>query len=204
MDCNDLIEIINGKETIFGQEIMQFKTNKVPKVLVVLENIFDNQDRVKPRIKDPKPQELEEINLGSNEAHKKVYIGQNLLAEIRKPLIDLLMKYRHIFSQSYDDLKAYREDLFCHVIPLKDNIKPFRQKQRPVNPTLAPKMQEELMKLRDGGIIKPIRYSTQVSNLVPVSKKNGDIRLCVDFRNLNIASLKTNLCYQIWNLCYNM
>lgn len=53
-------------------------------------------------------------------------------------------------------------------------------------------MQEELLKLRDGGIIKPIRHSSWVSNLVPVRKKNGDIRLCVDFRNLNIASLKDN------------
>ena len=48
------------------------------------------------------------------------------------------------------------------------------------------------MKSRDRGIIKPIRYSTWVSNLVPVKKKNGDIRLCVDFKNLNIASLKDN------------
>ena len=44
MDCSDLIESINGKETIFGQEIMQLKTNKVSKGLVVLENIFDNQE----------------------------------------------------------------------------------------------------------------------------------------------------------------
>lgn len=61
-----------------------------------------------------------------------------------------------------------------------------------MNPTLAPKMQKELMKLRDGGIIKPIRDSTWVSNLVPIKKKNGDISLCVDFKNLNIASLKDN------------
>ena len=61
-----------------------------------------------------------------------------------------------------------------------------------MNPTLAPKMQEELLKLRDGGIIKPIRHSTWVSNLVIVRKKNGDIRLCVDFRNLNITFLKDN------------
>jgi len=31
-----------------------------------------------------------------------------------------------------------------------------------------------------------------VSNLVPVRKKNGEIRLCVDFRILNIKSLKDN------------
>ena len=42
MDCSDLIETIDGKETIFGQEIVQLKTNKVPKGLVVLESIFDN------------------------------------------------------------------------------------------------------------------------------------------------------------------
>ena len=48
------------------------------------------------------------------------------------------------------------------------------------------------MKLRDVRIIKPIRHSSWVSNLVPVRKKNGDIRLCVDFRNLNLSSLKDN------------
>lgn len=51
-------------------------------------------------------------------------------------------------------------------------------------------MKQELIKLREGGIIKPIRNSSWVSNLVPIRKKNGDIRLCVDFRNLNVSSLK--------------
>ena len=46
--------------------------------------------------------------------------------------------------------------------------------------------------LKDGGIIKPIRHCSWVSNLVHIRKKNGDIRFCVDFRNLNIASLKEN------------
>lgn len=63
-----------------------------------------------------------------------------------------------------------------------------------MNPVLAPKMQDELKKMRDAGIIKPIRHSSWVSNLVPVQKKNGDIRLCVDFRNLNMSSLKDNYC----------
>lgn len=49
-----------------------------------------------------------------------------------------------------------------------------------------------MTKLRDAGIIEPIRHSSWVSNLVPIIKKNGDIRLCVDFINLNVASLKDN------------
>lgn len=118
--------------------------------------------------------------------------------KVRRMLIDLLRRFRHVFAWSYDDLKAYKEDIFQHEIPLRHDAKPFRQKKRPINPTLAPKMQEELMKLRDVGIIKLIRNSSWVSNLVPVRKKNGDIRLCVDFRNLNVSSLKDN--YPLPNL----
>jgi putative transposase len=57
---------------------------------------------------------------------------------------------------------------------------------------LAPQIQKYLQKMVDIRIIVPIRYSSWVSNLVVVQKNNGDIRLCVDFRNLNQLSLKDN------------
>ena len=44
----------------------------------------------------------------------------------------------------------------------------------------------------DANIIVTLRFSKWVANLVPVQKKNGEIRLCVDFRNLNKVSLKDN------------
>ena len=53
-------------------------------------------------------------------------------------------------------------------------------------------IEKEIKKLLDAKIIVPLRYSSWVANLVPVSKKNGEIRLCVDFRNLNRSSLKDN------------
>jgi hypothetical protein len=46
-------------------------------------------------------------------------------------------------------------------------------------------MEREVKKLLDAQIIMPLRYSEWVANLVPVRKKSGEIRLCVDFRNLN-------------------
>jgi hypothetical protein len=49
-----------------------------------------------------------------------------------------------------------------------------------------------LKRLLEAKIIVPLRYSEWVANLVPVRKKNGEIRLCVDFRNLNKCSLKDN------------
>jgi hypothetical protein len=47
-------------------------------------------------------------------------------------------------------------------------------------------------KLLEAKIIVPLRYSEWVANLVPIRKKNREIRLCVDFRNLNRCSLKDN------------
>jgi hypothetical protein len=47
-------------------------------------------------------------------------------------------------------------------------------------------------KLLYAQIIIPLRYVEWVENLVPDRKKSGEIRLCVDFRNMNKFSLKDN------------
>ena len=49
-----------------------------------------------------------------------------------------------------------------------------------------------MKKLLDAKIIFKVRHSEWVSNLVLVRKKSGEIRLCVDFRNLNRALDKDN------------
>ena len=94
---------------------------------------------------------------------------------------------------SYDELKAYREGVFQHNIPLTEEAKevnPFRQKLRRINPKLASILQNELQKMLAAGIIAPTRHSSWCSNLVDVRKNNGSIRICIDFRNLNTSCLK--------------
>ena len=61
-----------------------------------------------------------------------------------------------------------------------------------MHPTLEPTVKKELNKLLTARIIFLVRHTQWVANLVPVRKKNGDIRLCVDFRNLNRSSEKNN------------
>ena len=53
-------------------------------------------------------------------------------------------------------------------------------------------IKKELEKKLAVGIIRPVRHTTWVSNPVIVRKKSGDIRICIDFRNLDQASLKYN------------
>ena len=47
-----MVENIYGKDTIFDEEVVQLKTNKIPKGLVMLETIFNSQDRYKTNDKE--------------------------------------------------------------------------------------------------------------------------------------------------------
>ena len=53
-------------------------------------------------------------------------------------------------------------------------------------------MKKELNKLLVAKIIFHVRHTTWVANLVPMRKKSRDIRICIDFKNLNRESLKDN------------
>ena len=53
-------------------------------------------------------------------------------------------------------------------------------------------IEKEVKKLFEEKIIVSVRFSKWVENLVLVQKKSGEIRLCVDFKNLNKVSLKYN------------
>jgi hypothetical protein len=104
----------------------------------------------------------------------------------------LLKEFADVFAWTYEDLKTYDTYVIEHKIPLKEEAKPFRQKLRQINPMLLPIMEKEVKKLLEAQIIVPLRYFEWVANLVSVRKKSGEIRLCVDFRNLNRSSKKDN------------
>jgi len=104
----------------------------------------------------------------------------------------LRKNYKNIFASTYADLKTYDTSLIQHKIPLKPEAKPYQQKLRRINLALLPIVEKEIKKILDAQIILPLRYSNWVTNLVPIRKKYGEIRLCVDFRNLNKTSLKDN------------
>jgi hypothetical protein len=121
-----------------------------------------------------------------------VKLSKSLTEEQRIGYTKLLREFADVFAWTYEDLKTYDTSVIEHKIPLKEEARPFKQKLRQINPTLLPVMEREVKKLLDAQIIVPLRYSDWVANLVPVRKKSGEIRLCVDFRNLNRSSRKDN------------
>uniref|UniRef100_A0A2N9GDZ7 Integrase catalytic domain-containing protein n=1 Tax=Fagus sylvatica TaxID=28930 RepID=A0A2N9GDZ7_FAGSY len=75
-------------------------------------------------------------------------------------------------------------------ISAKEELEPVIQPMRTFHPEVEAQITQEVKKLLSAGFIKPIQHPRWLSNIVPVKKKNGQIRCCVDFRNLNKACPK--------------
>jgi hypothetical protein len=157
---------------------------------VPLEKLFDENDVAKnPKI-TASEEDVEDCNIGTEEKPKMVKLSKTLSPEVKQDYIKLMKYFPDVFAWSYDDLKVYDTKVIQHVIPLKEDQKPFKQKLRWINPLLLSLIEKEVKNIFDAKIIVSLRFSKWVANLVPVRKKSGEIRLCVDFQNLNKVSLK--------------
>ena len=101
-----------------------------------------------------------------------------------------MKEFYDLFAWTYGDIKVYDLGVIQHTILIQKNAKPFKKKLRRMNPLLLPLIEKEVKKLFDDKIILSLRFSKWLANIVPIKKKNWEIRLYVDFRNLNQVSLK--------------
>ena len=75
-------------------------------------------------------------------------------------------------------------------IPLKEGVNPVKQRPYRLSTKYKEKVTKELDKMLTLGIIEPVEESEWVSPMVVQDKKTkGQIRICVDLRKLNDASI---------------
>lgn len=185
-------------ETKGNYEVLQLKNNSIPKGLIPLENIFEQNNVFKSPRLQADDEEIESCNLGTVAMPKMIKLSKFLSTYMKQKYIEMMKRFIDIFAWSYVDLKKYDPTIIQHTIPIKENVKPFKQKMRRINPLLMPLIEKEIKKLFDAKIIVPIRFSKWLANLVPVRKKSGEVRIYIDFRNLSKASLKDN--YRLPNM----
>ena len=82
--------------------------------------------------------------------------------------------------------------IVVHKIKTYPTTKPMRKKLRQFHPRKATTIKAEIEKLLKAGFIYPVPLMEWVSNIVHVNKKQGTIRVCIDFRDLNKACPKDN------------
>ena len=92
-------------------------------------------------------------------------------------LQQVLDRYSSVFSGSLGEISNAPASL--HVDPLQAP-KFFKAHQVPYS--LKTKVEEELTRLQESGVISPVCYSEWAAPIVPVVKNDGNIRLCGDYK----------------------
>ncbi|RDX74706.1 Retrovirus-related Pol polyprotein from transposon 17.6, partial [Mucuna pruriens] len=141
-------------------------------------------------------------------AYLDIIIANNLTKEQEEKLLEVLRQHKQAIGWKLSDLPGINPSICMHRILMEEDIKPIRQQQRRLNPTILDVVKKEVMKLLAAGIIYPISDNQWVSPVQVVPKKLGmtvmknqqdelvptriqnSWRVYIDYRRLNQATRK--------------
>lgn len=121
-----------------------------------------------------------------------ITIGVNSMQQEILNYKALFIEFHDIFAWSYEEMPGIDPRIVIHEIKTYAGAKPVRQKLHQIHPKKAAAIKAEVEKLLRAGFIYPVPLTEWVSNIVPITKKQGTIKVCVDYRDLNKAFPKDN------------
>ena len=116
-----------------------------------------------------------DVSLGKGKVNK---------LQASKQLQEVLDKHSVVFDNDLGCMQGMTVNL-----PVDNNVNPKFFKPRSVPYVLKPKVEAELTRLENLGIISPVKFSKWAAPIVPVLKKDGSLRICGDYKiTINQAS----------------
>ena len=133
--------------------------------------------------------EVVEIPLRGN-LERTIRISKSVSEDFRDKFSELFHEFEDVFAWDHTELKGVDPEVCQHRIPLRMDARPVRMQRYRMNPNYAKKVKEEIDALLKAGFIAEVESSDWLFPIVVVPKKNGKIRVCVDFRKLNEQTIK--------------
>jgi hypothetical protein len=121
---------------------------------------------------------------------RTVMIGTEVSKEEEDKLLHFLRHNQDVFAWSKSDLTGVHRSVIEHALNTDPKVKPKLQRQRPMSDNRVKSAEAKVQKLLDARIIREVQYLVRVANVVMVPKKNGNMRMCIDFTELNKACPK--------------
>ena len=122
------------------------------------------------------------IDISTNsEIIEEIMLGTSCSPEGVDAYTTLFQEFHDIFTWSYTEMPSLDPSIVEHHIDTWPDVAPIHQKQWPIHPSKVAMVKAEIEKLHTAGFIYPIAYTTWVSNLVPVNKKQGTFMFAQTF-----------------------
>ncbi|KAI5340165.1 hypothetical protein L3X38_019439 [Prunus dulcis] len=126
--------------------------------------------------------ELKELNLGTNEDPRPIFVSALLNPSEEESYHQLLFEYRDVFAWTYKEMPGLNPKVAVHHLTVKPGTRPIKQTQRRFRRKLLSQIEAEVDKLITAGFIREVKYPTWIVNIVSVKKKiTRQILICVDF-----------------------
>ncbi|XP_070047284.1 uncharacterized protein [Nicotiana tomentosiformis] len=125
--------------------------------------------------------ETETVNLGDSKMVKETRISIHLSPSEKEEYVRFLKEYADIFAWSYDDMTGLSTSIVSHKQPTDPMCPPVKQKLKKFKPNMSLKIKEEVTKQIKAKVLRVVEYLTWLANIVPVPKKDGKVRVCVDY-----------------------
>jgi len=102
----------------------------------------------------------------------------------------MLKEFKDVFAWTYKNLKGIPLKLAQHKIELDTSIPLAHQVRYRLNLDYATTIKQDIDKLLTTRFIQLVKEATWLSPIVVMLKKNGKLRICVDFKKLNKVTKK--------------
>ena len=157
---------------------------RIANISAVLEKEYEYKDT---------EEKVTKLNLTERNAStlvEQLKIHQNKVLQgnpkAKQKLLELVQKYKDVFTDPELNPGIGKTSLVEFDIRLVPNAKPTTQRLRPLNPAQKDDLKKTIKNWEKDGIIEPAPPHCEWSSaVVPVLKKTGEIRWCVDYRDLN-------------------
>nr|KYP32071.1 hypothetical protein KK1_047337 [Cajanus cajan] len=124
---------------------------------------------IEAQIIQPHQERVETINISQGKEIKEISIDTLTNNDIRQRLMNLLKEYIDVFGWSYHDMSGLDPKIVEHILPLKEEFRPIKQKLRRVKLEWSHKIKEEVQKQIDVAFLIVPHYPEWLANIVPCS-----------------------------------
>jgi hypothetical protein len=113
------------------------------------------------------------------------------------------MEFRDCYAWSYKEMPELDPQVATHKLVIDPRFRPVKQPPLHFRPELQDDIIAEVERLINAVFIKEVQYPRWLTNIVPIMKKNGQVRVCVDFHDLNRTCPKDDFPIPITEMVVN-